>query len=254
MGLFGRKAQPLPGLISPEQLLRDAKKGIVTAREQLIQQFTPFCLRIASSACGRFVNLHQDDEASIALIAFNEAIDAYQPEKGASFLTFAEILIRRRLIDFFRRQNKDRSVPFSSILPDEAEGNDQKQVEIAKEAVRIYEQQMETIERRVEIQEYARALEEFKINLFDLPDLTPKHGDAKKRIFSIAQMIANNPSWCQYLSENKELPLKQILLFCDLSRKTLERNRKYIIALVLAMKGDYPFLQSYLGGEGGLIP
>ena len=50
--------------------------------------------------------LGRDDEASIAMIAFNEAIDAYDDSAGASFLSFAEIVIKRRMVDYFRRKTK----------------------------------------------------------------------------------------------------------------------------------------------------
>ena len=32
--------------------------------------------------------------------------------------------------------------------------------------------------------------------------------------------------------------------------KTLEKYRKYIIALVVILSGDYPLLMGYLGGGG----
>lgn len=57
------------------------------ARERLIEQNMDFIRRCASRACGRFVDCH-DDACSEAMIAFNDAISAYRPERGA-FYPFA---------------------------------------------------------------------------------------------------------------------------------------------------------------------
>ncbi len=46
-----------------------------------------------------------DEELSIALMAFNEAIDGYDTSKG-SFLSFAKLVINRRLIDYLRKKTK----------------------------------------------------------------------------------------------------------------------------------------------------
>ncbi|ATA59272.1 RNA polymerase sigma factor SigI [Geobacillus stearothermophilus] len=55
-------------------------------RNELIEQYKPFIAKTASSVCKRFIR-EEDDEASIGLIAFNEAIEKYAPHKGGSFLS-----------------------------------------------------------------------------------------------------------------------------------------------------------------------
>ena len=71
-------------------------------REQLITEQEQTILRTASKACRRFVTT-SDDEWSIALCAFSKAIDVYSPEKG-DFLPFAQMLIKRDLVDWYRKQ------------------------------------------------------------------------------------------------------------------------------------------------------
>ena len=44
------------------------------------------------------------------------------------------------------------------------------------------------------------------------------------------------------------IPIKELDTKVDVSKKTLERNRKYIIALVLILSGDYVYLKDYLKG------
>lgn len=53
------------------------------------------------------------DEFSIGLQAFNEALDAYQSDKGASFLYFAKMVINRRVIDYIRKKKFNQEYPFT---------------------------------------------------------------------------------------------------------------------------------------------
>ena len=82
-------------------------------REELIRSQEQTILRTASAACRRFVS-RSDDEFSVALCAFSRAVDVYDESKG-DFLPFAQMLIKRDLIDFFRSQkNAQREV---SVAP-----------------------------------------------------------------------------------------------------------------------------------------
>ena len=60
-----------------------------------------YILGCASKCLKRYIR-DTDDEWSVALIAFHEAVRTYKPEKGG-FGSFAGIVIRRRLLDEERR-------------------------------------------------------------------------------------------------------------------------------------------------------
>ncbi len=90
-------------------LLRQAKAGDDEARTQLIVRYGPLLLRMASRATGRYI-YKEDDEAAIALIAFNEAITSFDPDRGRSFVRFAQQVIRRRLVDHYRRHRRTEVV------------------------------------------------------------------------------------------------------------------------------------------------
>ena len=55
----------------------------------------------------RFIS-ESDDEWSIALIAFHEAVKAYDLSKG-NFRTFAALVIRRRLTDYIISQSRHQA-------------------------------------------------------------------------------------------------------------------------------------------------
>ena len=81
-------------------------------RNDYITEHKNFILSTASKVLNRYVSDH-DDAYSVALIAFDEAITKYNPEKG-SFTSFSALVIRNRLIDEFRKSEKN-TLPFSSL-------------------------------------------------------------------------------------------------------------------------------------------
>jgi len=225
----------------PNHLLSLAQQGNHLAREELIRKFTPFILTVVSRLSGRFVRLGEDDEASIGLMAFNEAIDSYDPQKGISFLTLAETVIRRRIIDYFRQEERYKQ-HFASQNTGISSTNED------------HLWAWELMGRREEIIRYQEELASYGISFADLVQNCPRHQDARQRALACARAIANNLLLRRYLEEKKELPLKVLTQELKISRKTLERHRKYIIALAIIIMGDYEYLKEYIRqaerGEG----
>jgi len=156
-----RTSSPLDG---PDGLLVRARRGDAVARETLLDRYTPFTLKVASQVTGGYVELGRDDEASIALMAFNESIDSYDPARGASFLGFARAVIRRRLIDLYRRDRSGRrEIPVGS--PAEVEigpepgrpggGGGYEAAQVAA-AERVHREREESDDRRAEVFRYRR--------------------------------------------------------------------------------------------------
>lgn len=231
------------------ELLLASKSGDHLAREAIIRRYKPFIYKVVSKVCGQFIGA-SDDEASVGLIAFNEAIDNYNPEKGASFFTFAEIVIKRRLIDFFRKE-KNASIPLSSLVNELEEELDTIEFEQSNQ---IYQKEVEAKDRKEEILHYQIMLNKFGISMQDLVKVSPKHKDARIRAKEVAHIIARDDSLRDHLLLRKELPLKTLVSKVNLSRKTLERQRKYIIALAIILIFEFPMLKGYIeleerGGE-----
>ena len=64
--------------------------------DQLINQYMAFLIRTVSNFTGKYVSIENDDEFSIALIAFTEAVKKYDEDRG-NFLGFAKLVIESRL-------------------------------------------------------------------------------------------------------------------------------------------------------------
>lgn len=65
---------------------------LISDKNSFIKQHIPFIIKTVSQITGQYVTLNQN-EMSIALLAFNEAIDKYEEERGG-FLPFAKVVIR----------------------------------------------------------------------------------------------------------------------------------------------------------------
>ena len=90
------------------QRVYDAK-GNSEAADLFISDYLPFIKVQVSKVMKRPVNINHDDEYSIGMIAFHEAINGYSKTRG-NFLAYASLLIRNRLIDFWRKNDRHNQV------------------------------------------------------------------------------------------------------------------------------------------------
>lgn len=219
-----------------EQILKKAREvGNAVERELLIERYRPFILRTVSHVCKRQIGWNHD-ESSVGLIAFNEAIDRYNEDLGKSFDNFAFMLIRNRLVDEFRRQGK--ILRSESVVYDDVQNEfEQTALEIAS-SMEAYEREQSAFELAQELMLYDETLKLYGVSLEELEALSPKHRDTRKQFIQIAKHFSGHADWVEILHRTKRLPLKEMLDFFKVSRKTLERNRKYLIALVLIYASD----------------
>ena len=229
-----------------EQLVLRAQHGDAKLRNQLITDYQPFIAKLTSRFSRKYIDPSRDDEFSVALDGFNEAIQKFSPESGRSFLGFAETVIRRRLIDYVRKEQKfQHAVPYSAFDVVDDEDQVVNPVEM-QQALRQYEADRDSEARRLEIIELTGLLAKFGISFAELADASPKHVDSRQLLFGIARTLAQSDEMMELLLAKGQLPVKQLLSVVDVSRKTVERNRKYIIAVALIYHGQFPYLQDYI--------
>jgi RNA polymerase sigma factor len=238
------------------QIIERIHQGEEELRNELLQKYRPFVAMVTSKVCKRYIHQSHDEEFSVGFEAFNEAISQYSSDKGSSFLSFADLVIRRRVIDFMRK-NKQRAsfVSFDESADPESPEYNVWDVQVALEQ---YHAEREADMRREEILHYRERLLEFDIELEALPEYTPRHVDARNNMISIARMIAENKQLRDAFLEKKKIPVKYLLRFISFSRKTIERNRNYIVAITLIFIENYQYLRSYIQmdeteGKGELV-
>lgn len=229
---------------APDELLQSARLGDPDAREELLLQYNPFILRVTARATGRYIRPGSDDEYSVALAAFNEAIDGYSSDRGG-FVNFAETVIRRRLIDHFRRESRRPETPISDFEDTDDEGNVSNPV-MLREAMLAFSVESESQARREEITRFGCDLKQYGLTLAELTRVSPKHEDARRSAIAVARMLVTDPGLRAHLVAKRELPLRALAEVAPVSRKTIERQRKYIIAVALILLGDYSHMQGYL--------
>ena len=220
--------------------------GDKALREDVLGRYQPYVAKTAARFCKRYVDPESDDEYSIALSAFNEAIDAFDAQAGRSFLSFAETVIRRRLTDYVRKEQRHAShIPQSAFLTEDEEGETFDPIDVDASVDR-FQLERENEERKLEIETLNRELADYGITFADLVEGSPKHEDTRRSFISIGVAISRERSLFEPLTNKKTLPLKELSERVEVSRKTLERGRKYIIAVALIHLGHYPHLQSYV--------
>lgn len=231
-------------------LIIKAQKDFL-AREKLFHMFRPKIRLMAMDICKRPLHWDNDDELSISLIAFNEAIETFDENKGMSFINYSRMLIHRRLVDHFRKESRFQHVPL--------EYNEEEQSELSKheidEAISQHQKEERARDQREMMELYNNTLAEFGISIDDLLSVSPKHKDTKINLMKIAQSLALNPELIDKLYKTKKLPIQELTLLTGNSKKILEKGRKYIIAVTLILSNEeftpIKHLIRFPFGEGG---
>lgn len=218
------------------------QQGNQQVLQEVLTDYRPFIKKSISSVCKRYIT-DSDDEYSIGLMAFHEALQLFDHTKGQSLLAFADTIIKRKVIDYLRKQVKEQHINL-----DVSSDTSSRQLD----DITSYEQyivEQESVSRKEQITTYATKLAEFDISFSELVKVSPKHQDARDNAIAIAKLIAEDAELWEYCREKKRLPLKKLEEKVRVSRKTMERNRKYIIAISIIFVYQYTFLMEYIKGR-----
>ena len=143
--------------------------------DAFIRQNRRFILGCAHKTLHRFVS-ESDDEWSIALIAFHEAVQSYDSGKG-SFKSFAALVIKRRLMDYMDSQSKYRREVGADLSGAEPDRESAAPVEL-QAARAVAEKSMESsaseAAMRDEIEALGGVLQGYGFSFFDLADCSPR--------------------------------------------------------------------------------
>ena len=209
------------------------------AREALLEASLQDICRYASKVVGRWIDRH-DDLYSVALIAFNDAITAYDPTKGP-FPAFATKVIANRITDTLRQDRNH--IPFSDL---ETQDNWGDTIPFDMPDHRISPPDLS-----LEILSLQQELKAFGISFCDLPAASPKANKTRRACVAAARALQQTELMDRLLTTGK-LPAKELLQQLPLNEKILERHRAYIIAGALILCGGYGELATYFLGGAGL--
>lgn len=213
-------------------------------RNTFIEENKAFIYNTAYNICKRKLSWENDDELSISLIAFNNACNSFKEEKG-NFYSYAKVIIKNSLIDYFRKGKNAPLVMFAN------EDEELQYIDV-KNSVEQYSVELENKSRTEEIKEFSKELELYKLDFSILVKSSPSHKDTRDSLLNIAFTCAGEETIVNTVKEKKMLPLKEIMLLTGSNRKLLEKWRRYILILILILSSDkYPYIKSYLNIKVG---
>ncbi|HEY5561684.1 MAG TPA: sigma factor [Clostridiaceae bacterium] len=217
---------------------------LISNRNNFIEDNKTFIYKCASKVCSRKLDWLNDDELSLALIAFNTACDTYNKDKG-NFYSYAKVLMKNAIIDSFRKSKASLYMNFNE------------ETELInyidnKEALSKFEIEEETKRKAEEISVFKKEMSQYKLSLEDLIDGSPSHVDTRSTLLNIAFKCSKEDTLLNYIKTKKNLPLKQIILLTNTKRRVLEKWRKYLLALILILSSeDYNYIKSYFNIKVG---
>ena len=218
-----------------------AAKHDIQKMDELIRSYIPFIRSEASKSLFRPCT-EQDDEFSIAMIAFHEAILSYEKNRGA-FLNYASVLIRNRLIDYQRKEARHQG----HVSLYEKSGDEDRSImdELADDRDPL-EESANLQATQQEIAELSEIMVQFGVSFSDVADHSPKQERTLEACASAIRYAAGNKQLLDELLKTKRLPMAQLALGSGTERKTLERHRKYILVMLLIQTNGYEIIRGHI--------
>ena len=214
------------------------------AADALIRQYMGFIRAETAKFIKRAPINGQDEELSIAMLAFYEAILGYEQNRGA-FLSYASRGIRNRMIDHYRKEKKHAKV-ISLHAPLQDEDDDISKLDRLEDPKNEIEASHRRAAAREEIEEFEQKLGEFRITFSEVADNCPRQ---ERTLASCQRVLAAaklHPEIFDILLESKKLPISSLAEKSGTDKKTLERHRKYLIAVLLAFTNGYEIIRGHL--------
>ncbi len=231
-----------------------AAKGDSRAADGLVRDYLPFIKAETARFTGRPAR-EGDDELGIAMFAFHEAVLAYDETRGA-FLPLASTSVRNRLIDFRRRERRHAEVTSLDERRGGADDEDDRPLveRLASERDEIGERETRRASR-AEIAEFARQLERLGVSLADVADNSPRQQRTLEACRGALAYARGRQELLDRVAETGKLPIAELARGAGVERKTLERHRRYLVALLVAYTNGYDIIRGHLckivGPTGG---
>ncbi len=227
-----------------------AAQGDPLAADDLIESYLPFIKSETYKATGKLPTTDAEDELSIAMFAFYEAIESYSKQRGA-FLPYASLLIRRKIIDYYRKE-KRHTGSISGDAPAFSQDDEATVMDLVADPKDNINEGIQKNATRDEIAELTAQLTQYGLSLTDIADNCPKQERTLKACLAAVQYAKEHPELITELVKTGRLPLAALSDGSGTPRKTLERHRKYIMALLLIYSNGYEIIRGHLKQLSGL--
>lgn len=226
--------------------MSDLNERIILAKsnsselDSLLQDYLPFVQGVISKQ--GYANVEYDEQLSVALLVFVNCVAQFDVAKG-NFLTYLGVAIANRLKDEGKKQA--RTARHTISLDDTSEDAAIQQASHAA-SLQGYSVQEERTQLAEEIDALSQALSEYGIAFFELEKVAPRQKRSRRQCAQLARTILQDADMLDTLQRTKRLPAKALAEKSGQSLKTLDKHRRYIMALVVILLGDYPSIQTFI--------
>ncbi len=218
-----------------------AAKKDSRAADDLIQAYMPFIKSETSKFLKRPPD-SSDDELSIAMFAFYEAIRNYSKLKG-SFLKFAALQIKNRLIDNYRKEKKNQG---QISLESTADDDKSELIDTIQDTHDEYSENEMREATRHEIEELSAQMTDFGVSMSDVADNSPRQQRTLEICQKAVSYARNNPEILEDFLRTKRVPLAKLAEGANVERKSLERHRRYLVAVLLICTNGYEIMRGHI--------
>ena len=203
--------------------------------EYLIEKYMAFLIKTVSGFTGRYISIENDEEFEIALLAFTEAVEKYQSEKGV-FLAFAKLVIVRRLKNYAEKEKKHEKVV---SLDELYESGQDFQAEEAEEQDDYLQQ---------EILRYKKELLFFGLTFEKLADEAPRHKDTRETALDAAEKAGKDEEIVEETYRKRKLPIRRVAVLAELTEKVIKRSKSFILSAMIIFAKEFPSLLYWIRG------
>lgn len=203
--------------------------------EYLIEKYMAFLIKTVSSFTGRYISIENDEEFEIALLAFTEAVEKYQSEKGV-FLAFAKMVIVSRLKNYAEKEKKHEKVV---SLDELYESGQDFQAEEAEEQDDYLQQ---------EILRYKKELLFFGLTFEKLADEAPRHKDTRETALDAAEKAGKDEEIVEETYRKRRLPIRRVAVLAELTEKVIKRSKSFILSAMIIFAKEFPSLLYWIRG------
>lgn len=204
--------------------------------DSFLREYLPFIKKQAALSRGA---LDYDDAQSLAMLTFANAARQYVPERGA-FLPFAAVCIKNRLTDECRIERRYTE----KVLKFPTEGGEPS-VPFA------YDRELERQALSEELGRFSAAIHTYGLDFQELARCCPKQKRARTLCRELATLVTGEDTLRSDFLRTGRLPQAALAQRGGVSVKTVEKHRKYIVALAVLLTGDYPDIRAFLPKEVG---
>lgn len=204
---------------------------------KLIEDYMPFIKKTVSET--HIFGIDYDDKLSIAMVVFMNCVKQYNTSKGG-FFAFASLCIKNRLIDELRKESKHMNVtPFFQ---------EEKEVSSIEASASIfnYDKEKERQSLVEEISLLKETLVDFGIDFASLEDISPKQKRSRILCMKMAQEICSDAKLKENFIKTKRVPQGELVRRLDISEKSIEKYRRFVVTLAVIIIGDFNGIKAFL--------